>query len=54
MRSILFFICGLTLCCACTEKQPTEVWFGKMEVFKKGDQLWIKSYRSMGISGYEL
>ncbi|MEK7723990.1 MAG: DUF3471 domain-containing protein, partial [Acidobacteriota bacterium] len=28
-----------------------DVWFGKMEVFKKGDQLWIKSYRSPKLNG---
>lgn len=28
-----------------------DVWFGKMEIFKKGDQLWIKSYRSPKLNG---
>ncbi|MBX7169418.1 MAG: serine hydrolase [Pyrinomonadaceae bacterium] len=28
-----------------------DAWFGKMEVFKKGDQLWIKSYRSPKLNG---
>jgi CubicO group peptidase (beta-lactamase class C family) len=26
-------------------------WFGKMEVFKKGNQLWMKSYRSPKLNG---
>jgi hypothetical protein len=26
-------------------------WFGKVEVFKKGDQLWIKSHRSPKLNG---
>lgn len=26
-------------------------WFGEMEVFKNGDQLWIKSYRSPKLNG---
>ncbi len=26
-------------------------WFGKMEVFEKGKQLWIKSYRSLKLNG---
>ena len=26
-------------------------WFGKMEVFMKGDQLWMKSYRSPKLNG---
>ena len=26
-------------------------WFGKMEVFEKGKQLWIKSYRSPKLNG---
>ena len=28
-----------------------DVWFGKMEVFKKGDDLWMKSYRSPKLNG---
>jgi CubicO group peptidase (beta-lactamase class C family) len=26
-------------------------WFGKMEIFKKGDQLWMKSHRSPKLNG---
>ncbi len=28
-----------------------DVWFGKMEVFKKGDLLWMKSHRSPKLNG---
>jgi len=28
-----------------------DAWFGKMEIFKNGDKLWIKSYRSPKLNG---
>ena len=28
-----------------------DVWFGKVEVFKKGEQLWIKAHRSPKLKG---